>query len=554
MVSHVKQVGKDLAKWYFSRQALPYWCISLLDFCVVLASMAVSYVLVYGPFWSVSQGSTLLYTFLTNMIFYVAGFRIFHTYADVFRFIGFRDLARTVYATGFGTVMGMAFRFLVDMLPWTTNIPYRVFVFTFLSSTIVLWILRIVMRNLFDMSHENLSQEVELLPRREIDIDMEKVGALLKGKKVLITGAAGSIGSEMVRQIAPFHPEKMILIDQAETPMHDLMLEVKKNWGFIETRFIVATIANRERMAKVFGDYKPDYVFHAAAYKHVPMMEENPSVSVMNNILGTRILADIAVLNNVKKFVMISTDKAVNPTNVMGCSKRICEIYVQSLNAVLHSDENTEHKVKLTIPPTSLSGVQTPVEVDAKSATQFITTRFGNVLGSNGSVIPLFKKQIEEGGPITVTHPDITRFFMLIPEACKLVLEAGTMGHGGEVFVFDMGDPVKIVDLAQRMIRNSGRHNIKIEFTGLREGEKLYEEVLFKGEEEKDTDHPKIRIAKVREYEYDTVCRLLDELNEISKTFDEMKIVRQMKIIVPEFKSNNSKYEAVDRELERVFS
>ena len=368
----------------------------------------------------------------------------------------------------------------------------------------------------------------ELLPRQEIEVNMVRIGNLLRDRIVVVTGAAGSIGSEMVRQIANYNPAKLILIDQAETPMHDLMLEFRKTWPYIDSLFIVSSITNKERMVSVFRTYKPDYVFHAAAYKHVPMMEDIPGVSIQNNVVGTRILADLAVENQVKKFVMISTDKAVNPTNVMGCSKRLCEIYVQSLNTYLQKNAKGDR------------------------TTQFVTTRFGNVLGSNGSVIPLFKKQIEAGGPVTVTHPDIIRYFMLIPEACALVLEAGTMGNGGEVFVFDMGKPVKIAELAKKLIRNSGRRDVKIQYTGLREGEKLYEEVLFKGEEELPTTHPKIRVAKVRQYEYEDVCKQFDELEALAKTGDDIDVVRKMKMIVPEFKSNNSQYEVIDRELKHL--
>ncbi|MCH5174277.1 MAG: polysaccharide biosynthesis protein [Prevotellaceae bacterium] len=518
-----------MARWYFSRAALPYWCICILDFVIIFMSMILMYCLVYGPAALVGNGSLMLYTFLVDMAFYCLGMRVFHTYASVFRMLEPKDLMRVVLMMLFGTVMCMAFRWAVDLFPFTAQVPYRVFVLTFVGATVLLCVWRVIARMLADIVRENGREEVELLPRQEIEVNMEMIGRQLCGQKVLITGAAGSIGSELVRQIAVYKPAQMIMIDQAETPMHSLMLEVEREWGDIDTLFIVATITNRGRMEKIFTRCKPDYVFHAAAYKHVPMMEDNPSVSVQNNVIGTRVLADLSVKNGVKKFVMISTDKAVNPTNVMGCSKRICEIYVQSLNDHLQSQS-----------------------ADGVARTQFVTTRFGNVLGSNGSVIPLFKKQIEAGGPVTVTHPDIIRFFMLIPEACKLVLEAGTLGHGGEVFVFDMGEPVKIVDLARKMIHQSGRRNIEIVYTGLRDGEKLYEEVLFKGEEEQPTVHPKIRIANVRHYEYDEVCRQLDELDDICKTYNEIDIVRKMKMIVPEFKSNNAKYEAIDKELEKL--
>ena len=358
-------------------------------------------------------------------------------------------------------------------------------------------------------------QVEDLLPRSEIKVDMDSVGNMLKGKRVLITGSAGSIGSEMVRQIAVYKPAAMMLIDQAETPEHDIRLMMKRDYPDIPAETVVTSICRADRMEKIFSDFKPDYVFHAAAYKHVPMMEDNPSEAVLNNIVGTKVIADLAVKYGVKKFVMVSTDKAVNPTNVMGCSKRICEIYVQSLN-------HTQQKC------------------------QFVTTRFGNVLGSNGSVIPLFREQIKNGGPVTVTDERIVRYFMLIPEACKLVLEAGTKGNGGEIFVFDMGKPVKIIDLAKRMIALSGAKNVEIKITGLRDGEKLYEEVLNELEGTKPSFHDKIRIAEVRQYDYQEVCRDIDDLIQTAHHFDNMATVAKMKSIVPEFKSNHSVYEQLD--------
>lgn len=362
----------------------------------------------------------------------------------------------------------------------------------------------------------------DLLPRDEIKIDLESVADTLRGKCVLVTGSAGSIGSEIVKQICKFGPREMVLIDSAETPQHDIRLMMAKNFPEIKAETIVTSVSGIIRMEDIFSRYRPDYVFHAAAYKHVPMMENNPSESIENNVYGTKILADMAVKYGVKKFVMISTDKAVNPTNVMGCSKRICEIYVQSL----------DHAIKTG---------------KIKGVTQFVTTRFGNVLGSNGSVIPLFKRQIKAGGPVTVTDPNIIRFFMLIPEACKLVLEAGTKGNGGEIFVFDMGNPVKIADLAKRMIKLSGVTGVEIKYTGLRAGEKLYEEVLNKEETTMPSFHDKIRIAKVRQYDYDTVERDIEDLVETSKHYDDMATVKKMKEIVPEFKSNNSVYEVLDK-------
>lgn len=361
----------------------------------------------------------------------------------------------------------------------------------------------------------------DLLQRPPIQIDMRKVASHIEGKRVLITGAAGSIGSEIMRQVAMFNPQRLILLDQAETPLHDVRLEIGDTWRDINAVTVVADIANKARMENVFERYRPQYVFHAAAYKHVPMMEDDVSESVQTNIVGTRILADLAVKYSVEKFVMVSTDKAVNPTNVMGCSKRICEIYVQSLARRIANDGN--------------------------DVTQFITTRFGNVLGSNGSVIPRFKAQIEKGGPVTVTHPEILRYFMTIPEACRLVLEAGSMGNGGEIYIFDMGKPVKIADLAKKMIQLSGKTDVEIEYTGLRQGEKLYEELLNIKELTKPTSHEKVMIATVREYDYDIVKTEIDDLIQISYTYDNLKIVAKMKQIVPEFISQNSSFEILDK-------
>ena len=367
----------------------------------------------------------------------------------------------------------------------------------------------------------------DLLPREEIQVDMDAVGELLTGRRVLITGSAGSIGSEMVRQIAMYRPSEMMLVDQAETPQHDIRLMMQKEYGHITAHTIVTSICNEGRMDDLFRTFRPEYVFHAAAYKHVPMMEDNPSESIHNNVWGTKVIADLSVKYGVRKFVMISTDKAVNPTNVKGCSKRICEIYVQSLDAAIK-------------------------QCLVKGHTQFVTTRFGNVLGSNGSVIPLFRKQLAEGGPLTVTHPDIIRFFMLIPEACKLVLEAGTHGKGGEIFVFDMGEPVRIADLARRMIQLSGAQNVEIKYTGLREGEKLYEEVLSENEGTLPSFHKKIRIAQVRQYNYEEVDRDLRLLCQIAERYDDMATVRKMKQIVPEYISKHSRYEALDAEREEA--
>jgi FlaA1/EpsC-like NDP-sugar epimerase len=340
-----------------------------------------------------------------------------------------------------------------------------------------------------------------------------------------------------VRQIASYQPEAMLLIDSAETPEHDVRLMMASEFPNVETKTVVANICHMTHMEKLFKDFRPNYVFHAAAYKHVPMMEDNPCEAVYNNIYGTKVIADLSVKYGVRKFVMVSTDKAVNPTNVMGCSKRICEIYVQSLDRELKFRELDDVR-KAKKAKNSKKNVYT----------QFVTTRFGNVLGSNGSVIPLFREQIRKGGPVTVTDERIVRYFMLIPEACKLVLEAGTKGNGGEIFIFDMGQPVRIADLAERMIKLSGAKNVEIQYTGLREGEKLYEEMLNDKEKTKPTFHEKIRIAKVREYDFDQVSKDIDELIAISKQYDDMATVKKMKEIVPEYKSENSpKYEVLDK-------
>ena len=372
-------------------------------------------------------------------------------------------------------------------------------------------------------SQKRVVKEVQiedLLGRDPIRINLQEIAQHLEGKRVLITGAAGSIGSEIMRQVAMFNPYQLILIDCAETPLHDLRLELKNKWSEIEAPTIVANITNKPRMEAIFAEYKPDYVFHAAAYKHVPMMEDNVSEAIQNNVLGTQIMADLAVKYKVGRFVMVSTDKAVNPSNVMGCSKRICEIYVQALAR--------------------------KIQKDGSAPTQFITTRFGNVLGSNGSVIPLFRRQIAAGGPVTVTHPEIIRYFMTIPEACQLVLEAGSMGKSGEIYIFDMGEPVKIADLAKKMIQLSGRNDVKIEYTGLRHGEKLYEELLATRENTKPTSHDKIMIATVREYDYEDISDDIDLLIQSSYGFDSMATVARMKDLVPEFKSMNSKYSVLD--------
>lgn len=630
-----------LSQWYFTKDALPYWCVFAFDCFVVVMSGLVSHTMIWGATATASQLMPLLGTLLFYLVFYIIGFKIFHTYSGVMRYTSFADIHRIAFANFIG---GFAIAFMRQVFKYDiyfVQIRIRELAMTFVLATAVMWTVRMIVKYMYefykrdqdargvfiygvktggvsiarsllndtDMSYKlkgfvsdasdivgkmlmgvkvyrndrNLLKMMEkekadtffvsplkkddfikqtalvdmliekgisifmmplatewdgksdiyasqlheievedLLPREEINIDLDAMMSLLKGKRIMVTGSAGSIGREIVRQVAKFHPSQLILVDQAETPQHNVRLMLKNDFPEVKAETIVTTICNKGRMETIFNQFRPDYVFHAAAYKHVPMMEDNPCESVQNNICGTCVIADLAVKYEVKKFVMISTDKAVNPTNVMGCSKRICEIYVQSLDRAVKEGK--------------LTGV-----------TRFVTTRFGNVLGSNGSVIPIFREQINNGGPVTVTHPDILRYFMLIPEACKLVLEAVTMGKGGEVFVFDMGAPVKIVDLAKRMIRLSGAKNIEIEFTGLRDGEKLYEEVLNDKEITMPTFNDKIRIAKVREYDFDTVKKQIEQLIHDSYEFDNMLTVRQMKQIVPEYKSNHSVYESLDK-------
>jgi len=630
---------KKVLNWYFSKSALPYWCILILDFIILMIAGILTYwIFIYRRKVTFDE-LTLLKTLFAYAVPSLFGARVFHTYAGIIRFSSFVDLLRVFYANLMALCICYPLHFLIHNYPGEVfyHLHFRHIAVMYLIGTLLMWGIRVLVKSLFEVATKDIhsqrallygpmdacigmaknihsqtprrfvikgfisddsnyshklvmgekvyntsedfseiisKQNVEavlvtaqgvddfrnrqelqdkllgagvkifmsqdtkevnvkdgeleeteiqmkevsvedLLPRDEIKVDMKSMGELLNGKRILVTGAAGSIGSELVRQIATYQPAAMMLIDQAETPEHDIRLMMAREFPDVQAETVVTSICKEDRMEKVFSEFRPDYVFHAAAYKHVPMMEDNPSEAVQNNIYGTKVIADLSNKYGVKKFVMVSTDKAVNPTNVMGCSKRICEIYVQSLNRI--------------------------------SETQYVTTRFGNVLGSNGSVIPLFKEQIKRGGPVTVTDKRIVRYFMLIPEACKLVLEAGTKGNGGEIFVFDMGKPVRIADLAARMIQLSGAKNVEIKYTGLREGEKLYEEVLNEKENTKPTFHKKIRIATVREYDFEEVSKDIQELIDISERYDDMATVKKMKEIVPEYKSNNSKYEQLDQ-------
>lgn len=632
---------KDFARWYFSKGALPYWSILLLDSFFVVLSGVLAYTVHHGSGQTLGVFGSLVITLGIFLCCFIVSFRIFHTYDGVMRYSSFSDLTRVSSAVLVSMLLCCAVVWLFSPSAWFVGFGYADIVLMGLFVVSFMWTVRLWVKTMFEQlskrpdssrafilgtksggvalaknirssadspytlegfvcsedkttsrmlmgvkvyplnddlpstlslhkvktlivsplmmdalrereelvnrlvesgvkilvipqarewdgrSDLNVSDlhpvDVEdLLPREKIDVDMAAASRLIRGHVVMITGAAGSIGSEMVRQIATYSPSRLILIDQAETPMHDVRLMMSNRWPEIEAHTIVADIADRKLMERLFGEFHPEYVFHAAAYKHVPMMEDNPYESVVNNIHGTKVIADLSVRYGTRKFVMVSTDKAVNPTNVMGCSKRICEIYVQSLDKAIK-----EHMIE--------------------GDTQFVTTRFGNVLGSNGSVIPIFQEQIKKGGPITVTHPDIIRYFMLIPEACKLVIEAGTMGKGGEIYVFDMGKPVRIADLAHRMIRLSGAVGVEIKYTGLRDGEKLYEEVLNDQEVTLPTFHPKIKVAKVREYLYSEVDQSVSSLISDAVKLTDMEIVAFMKRIVPEFKSQHSKYEVLDK-------
>lgn len=622
----------SLPKWYVSRSALPYWCVLIADLIIGYLSGILVFWFYYRGVVTLGNILPLSKTIGVYLLFFLIGFRAFHTYSGIIRYSSVDDLRRVCYAQALSCFMAEIFHYAVIFLhlPFVKFQGRQVFLM-FLISTALMWGLRILMKALYEqllgrnathnaliygvhygamalassiqgsacgkkfrlrgfispdpkmkdkivmgeraylnnkglvdiirtkdidavlvspaairsfredttlqdmlLSHDvniyvmndmeewhegnnidsNKLREIEisdLLPRDEIQVDINAIGSMLKNRTILITGSAGSIGSEIVNQVASFNPAHLVLIDSAETPQHDIRLMMRKRFPDIDCQTIVASITQEKLMEKIFDTNRPDYVFHAAAYKHVPMMEDSPSEAIYNNVYGTKIIADLSVRYGVKKFVMISTDKAVNPTNVMGCSKRLCEIYTQSLNS-------------------------------AQQTTQFVTTRFGNVLGSNGSVIPIFEKQIHNGGPVTVTDPNVTRFFMLIPEACKLVLEAGTHGHGGQIFVFDMGKSVRIADLARRMIKLSNAKDVKIVYTGLRPGEKLYEEVLANEESTEPTFNKNIRIAKVREYEFAQVSNDIDNIIDTALTYDQKAVVALMRQLVPEYKPANSQW------------
>lgn len=641
---------QKILNWYFTKNALPYWCILMLDLLICYLSGIFVFWLYYHGAVTLGNIVILTKTIFVYMIFNLLGFKIFHTYSGIIRYSSFVDLERVGLAMALSCIVALVFHYIIYPFHQTWGfVPLegRQILAMYVIATILMWAMRVLVKSLYDVafsadkgtrtfvygvkeggvglaknirnekpSHfqlkgfispephyggrillgekvyevnedlphvlrgmniqavlvsplqneqfradENLQDMLisnnikiymtsgthewypgedinmmqlrpirieDLLPRNQIQVDMAAIGDLLRGRKILITGSAGSIGSEILRQISGYKPSELMLIDSAETPQHDIRLMMARRPD-IKTTTLVGSIENKDRMERIFKHFRPEYVFHAAAYKHVPMMENNPSEAIQNNVYGTKVIADLSVKYGVRKFVMLSTDKAVNPTNVMGCSKRICEIYVQSLNESVNKGEQQMYNGE-------------------KAITQFITTRFGNVLGSNGSVIPLFEEQIRNGGPVTVTDPEIIRFFMLIPEACKLVLEAGTRGKGGEIFVFDMGKPVRIADLARRMIKLSGATNVEIKYTGIRAGEKLYEEVLSNDENTIPSFHEKIRIAKVREYDYAVANEEIENLIRLSHTYDEMAIVRAMKEIVPEYVSNNSVFSALDIE------
>lgn len=526
---------KKVINWYFTRDSLPYWAVLLFDSVTVVLAGFAAFVMVNGPALCVLNLGSLARTLLCYLLPYLLGFRLFRIYNCEFRKLANGDLARV----GLALLVGMAASMVVHVCgadTWLFSIRLRVLFLQALIALVLMAGMRVLVKELYDfyLRHNAvggayglnesalLDMEMQnLLPRTPIHVRLDEIRAEIRGKSVMVTGAAGSIGSELARILASCQPSELLLIDQAETPLHHVRMEMAEDWPEVSCLTLVTSVCHSHRMEMLFQRYRPEIIFHAAAYKHVPMMEDNPVESVLNNVDATVKLADLAVKYRVRKFIMISTDKAVNPTSVMGCSKRICEIYCQSLAHQLHRQAGAM----------------------GDEGCQFVTTRFGNVLGSNGSVIPIFREQIRRGGPVLVTHPNITRYFMLISEACQLVLEASTIGKGGEILVFDMGSPVRIVDLARRMIALSGNERIEIKFVGLRPGEKLYEEVLNDEERVLPTRHPRIKIAKVREYDYDAVAQQIRQLIRTALTFDDAATVRMMREIVPEFVSPSEQAE-----------
>ena len=515
-----------LAKWYLSQDRLPYWYLLFVDCLTIVLAGFFAFFINHRP--HIFQLPTLLFTLTAYLPFYVVGIYVFRIYRDAVRRIEVHELLKVGGAIAFGAISVVILRvfFHCDFIGSTIRLRDLVFqsVLAFMLMTGMRMLVRLAyedyMRhnrpNVYGLSNNDLL-DIELsalLPRKEIKINIAAVQEKMQNKRILITGAGGSIGSELVKLVAALHPQQLLLLDIAETPLHDVRLMLSRKYPEVTSQTVVCNICHPNRLSQLFESFKPEIVFHAAAYKHVPMMEDNPTESVLNNVDGTVKLANLSIEHGVKTFVMVSTDKAVNPTNVMGCSKRICEIYCQSLN----NDKRNIH------------------------GCQFITTRFGNVLGSNGSVVPTFRQQIRNGGPVYVTHPNIERYFMLIPEACQLVLQAATIGEGGKIYVFDMGHPVKIVDLARRMIELSGKSNIQIVYSGLRPGEKLYEELFKDAEHVEPTPYERISIARVREYVFEEVQTAIQELIKTALSYDAKRTVKLMKGLVPEYVSANELY------------
>ena len=526
---------KKLIDWYFTRAAIPFWYVLISDCFIVFCSGVLAYAFNHTGTVALENLSVLLYTLAIYLPAYLIGFRLFHTYSGIIRDSTAGDLIRIGFSLSIGIALVMLVRVFLHIDSVLLAIRFRDMFLQSLLSLVAMCGVRvsakvfynIYLRNkrddgVYGLQHDTLleMEMKDFLSREPIKVDMQGIKARMSNRRIMVTGAAGSIGGELANLLAGFEPQELILIDQAAPPLHAVRLRMNRKYPNVKCTTIVSNICHSHRMETIFAAYQPEIVFHAAAYKHVPMMEDNPTEAVLNNIDGTRKLADLAVKYKVESFIMVSTDKAVNPTNVMGCSKRICEMYCQSLSG------NRDYNV---------------------GDTHFITTRFGNVLDSNGSVIPIFREQIRRGGPITVTHPDVIRFFMLISEACRLVLEAATIGKGGEIYVFDMGEPVRIIDLAKGMIELSGKSDVKIEITGLRPGEKLYEEVLDDKETVLPTTNSKIKVARVRKYSYEEVKEQVNCLIEIAKEYNANRTVQYMKTMVPEYKSQNSIYTKLDK-------